>query len=152
MHAIEIEALRQIEIIEGGGSIIQETRLFDPEMDETRSMRSKEDATDYRYFPDPDLLPIELDDEYINRIKETLPELAEQKISRYVNDYGLSTYDAEVLTAEKDVAIYFDKVVSLGADPKISSNWIISELFGYLNKASMDLLIQELRPSIWRNL
>jgi aspartyl-tRNA(Asn)/glutamyl-tRNA(Gln) amidotransferase subunit B len=79
MHAIEIEALRQIEIIEGGGSIIQETRLFDPEMDETRSMRSKEDATDYRYFPDPDLLPIELDDEYINRIKETLPELAEQK-------------------------------------------------------------------------
>ena len=146
MHSIEIEALRQIEIIEGGGSIIQETRLFDPEMDETRSMRSKEDATDYRYFPDPDLLPIELDDEYINRIKENLPELAEQKISRYVNDYGLSDYDAGVLTAEKDVAIYFDKVVSLGADPKISSNWIISELFGYLNKASMDFADSKVTP------
>ena len=136
--AIEYEARRQIEIVEGGGSVDQETRLYDPDKGETRSMRSKEDAHDYRYFPDPDLLPLEIDDAFIEGIKVSLPELPDQKRARFEADYGLSRYDAGVLTADAESADFYETVAK-GRDPKLAANWVTQELFGYLNKAELEL-------------
>ncbi len=136
--AIEYEARRQIEIVEGGGSVDQETRLYDPDKGETRSMRSKEDAHDYRYFPDPDLLPLEIDDAFIEGIRVNLPELPDQKRARFENDYGLSRYDAGVLTADAESADFYETVAK-GRDPKLAANWVTQELFGYLNKAELEL-------------
>ncbi len=132
-QAIEYEARRQIGILEDGGTIMQETRLFDARKGETRSMRSKEEAHDYRYFPDPDLLPLELDAAWIARIGDTLPELPDEKISRFMADYGLSAYDASVLAAERASADFFERVAR-GRDGKMAANWVINELFGRLNK------------------
>jgi len=132
-QAIEAEARRQIDIIEGGGKIDQETRLFDPKSGETRAMRSKEEAHDYRYFPDPDLLPLELDAKWVDDIKAQLPELPDEKRARFMTAYGLSPYDASVLVAERENADFFEAVAK-GRDGKIAANWVINELFGRLNK------------------
>ncbi|WP_291202023.1 Asp-tRNA(Asn)/Glu-tRNA(Gln) amidotransferase subunit GatB [Hyphomonas sp.] len=137
-QAIEYEARRQIEIIEGGGKVDQETRLFDPVKGETRSMRSKEDAHDYRYFPDPDLLPLELEKAWIEEIRKSLPELPDQKRARFEMDYGLSRYDAGVLTSDADKALFFEEVAK-GRDAKLAANWVTQELFGYLNKEGLEL-------------
>lgn len=137
-QAVEYEARRQIEIVEGGGTIAQETRLWDPNKGETRSMRSKEEAHDYRYFPDPDLLPLKLDQAWIDEIAGTLPELPDDKKKRFVEGYGLPAYDAGVLTAERARADYFE-IVAGGRDAKIAANWVITELLGALNKAGKDL-------------
>ncbi len=137
-QAIEHEARRQIEILEDGGSIKQETRLYDPGRGETRSMRSKEHAHDYRYFPDPDLLPLILDPNWVNEIKATLPELPDAKRARFVKDLGLSDYDAGVLVGEKESADFFEAVAK-GRDAKLASNWVSSELFGLLNKAGKSI-------------
>ena len=142
-QAIEVEARRQIEIIEEGGKIAQETRLYDPAKGETRSMRSKEEAHDYRYFPDPDLLPLELTAGYVEDLKKHLPELPDEKRPRFMNAYGLSSYDASVLVAEKENADFFETVVSMqkegGRDGKLAANWVINELFGRLNKEGKDI-------------
>jgi aspartyl-tRNA(Asn)/glutamyl-tRNA(Gln) amidotransferase subunit B len=135
-QAIEYEAARQIAVIEDGGAISQETRLFDAGKGETRSMRSKEDAHDYRYFPDPDLLPLDLDKGFVERLKQTLPELPDQKKARFIADYGLSPYDASVLVAERETAAFFETVAT-GRDAKLAANWVMSELFGRLNKAGI---------------
>ncbi len=132
-QAIEHEARRQIDIIEEGGTIDQETRLFDPGKGETRSMRSKEEAHDYRYFPDPDLLPLEFDPAYVDALKAHLPELPDEKKVRFISDFGLSAYDAGVLVAERETANYFEAVAK-GRDAKAAANWVINELFGRLNK------------------
>ena len=132
-QAIEVEARRQIDIIEAGGSIDQETRLFDPGKGETRSMRSKEEAHDYRYFPDPDLLPLELSMEYVGELEKDLPELPDAKKQRFMQEFGLSDYDANVLVAERESADYFEAVAQ-GRDGKLAANWVINELFGRLNK------------------
>ena len=132
-QAIEYEARRQIGILEDGGQIVQETRLFDSRKGETRSMRSKEEAHDYRYFPDPDLLPLELDEAWIAGIEASLPELPDEKRARFVGDFGLTPYDAGVLTAERAAAEYFEEVAR-GRDGKTAANWVINELFGRLNK------------------
>ena len=137
-QAIDYEARRQIEIIEDGGTIAQETRLFDSNKGVTRSMRSKEDAHDYRYFPDPDLLPLTLTEDYVARIKESLPELPDQKKDRFVSDYGLSLYDAGVLVAERAIADYFE-IAAKGRDAKFAANWITSDLFGVLNKHGLEI-------------
>jgi aspartyl-tRNA(Asn)/glutamyl-tRNA(Gln) amidotransferase subunit B len=141
-QAIDYEGRRQIDILEEGGSIEQETRLFDPVRGETRSMRTKEEAHDYRYFPDPDLLPVELAEQFIEGLKADLPELPDEKKRRFVAEYGLSVYDADVLVAERDSAEYFEAIVlrpQAGRDPKIAANWIINELFGRLNREGMDI-------------
>jgi len=132
-QAVEYEARRQIGILEDGGSIDQETRLYDARKSETRSMRSKEEAHDYRYFPDPDLLPLELEEGWISRIEASLPELPDEKTARFVRDYGLSAYDAAVLVAERASADFFEEVAK-GRDGKTAANWVINELFGRLNK------------------
>ena len=132
-QAIEHEARRQIEIIEDGGTIVQETRLFDPNRGETRSMRSKEEAHDYRYVPDPDLLPLELNAEAVAALKAKLPELPDEKKARFVRDFGLSPYDAGQLVAERETADYFETVAK-ERDAKLAANWVINELFGRLNK------------------
>ncbi|NBX66233.1 MAG: Asp-tRNA(Asn)/Glu-tRNA(Gln) amidotransferase GatCAB subunit B [Proteobacteria bacterium] len=137
-QAIEYEAQRQLEILESGGSIKQETRLWDPAKLETRSLRSKEDAHDYRYFPDPDLLPLKLTDELIERIRKTLPELPDQKKHRFMEQYGLTAYDAGVLIAEQNRAEYFETVAK-SSDPKLAANWVQNELLGRLNKEGMSL-------------
>ncbi len=137
-QAIEAEARRHIEILEDGGEIIQETRLFDPSKGETRSMRTKEEAHDYRYFPDPDLLPLELTQEWVDALKADLPELPDEKKKRFMEQYGLSSYDAGVLVAERASADYFEKVAS-GRDAKAAANWVINELFGRLNKEGLDI-------------
>lgn len=131
--AIEHEARRQIEILEAGGSIDQETRLYDPTLGETRSMRSKEEAHDYRYFPDPDLLPLEVTQSYVDDLKSHLPELPDGKKARFMNDFGLSTYDAGQLVAEREIADYFETVAK-GRDAKLAANWVLNELSGRLNK------------------
>ncbi len=140
-QAIEVEARRQIDIIEDGGTIDQETRLFDSVKGETRSMRSKEEAHDYRYFPDPDLLPLELEQSYVDGLAQHLPELPDEKRARFMKDYGLSAYDATVLVAERENADFFEAVakgrdegVAEPRDGKVSANWVINELFGRLNK------------------
>jgi aspartyl-tRNA(Asn)/glutamyl-tRNA(Gln) amidotransferase subunit B len=132
-QAIEYEARRQIGILEDGGTIDQETRLFDPGKGETRSMRSKEEAHDYRYFPDPDLLPLEFDQAYVDDLARHLPELPDAKKARFVADYGLSAYDAGVLVAERASADFFEAVAER-RDGKIAANWVINELFGRLNR------------------
>ena len=132
-QAIEFEARRQIGILEDGGKIDQETRLYDPKKGETRSMRSKEEAHDYRYFPDPDLLPLELSDDWVAEIKNTLPELPDEKRARFMSAYGLSAYDASVLAAERASSDFFEATAT-GRDGKIAANWVINELFGRLNK------------------
>ena len=137
-QAIEVEARRQIDIIEDGGTIDQETRLFDPGKGETRSMRSKEEAHDYRYFPDPDLLPLELEQAWVDGLAQHLPELPDEKHARFMGDYGLSAYDASVLVAERESADYFEAVAT-GRDGKIAANWVINELFGRLNKEGKDI-------------
>src|SRR5712672_1833781 len=137
-QAIEYEARRQIEIIEDGGTIDQETRLFDPDKGETRSMRSKEEAHDYRYFPDPDLLPLEFDAAYVEQLKEQLPELPDDKKARFTSEHGLSAYDADVLVAEKALADYFEAAAK-GRDAKAAANWVINELTGRLNKEGKDI-------------
>ena len=131
--AIEHEARRQIEIIEDGGTIDQETRLYDPNKGETRSMRSKEEAHDYRYFPDPDLLPLEVTQSYVDDLKSHLPELPDGKKARFTRDFGLSAYDAGQLVAEREIADYFETVAK-GRDAKLAANWVMNELFGRLNK------------------
>jgi aspartyl-tRNA(Asn)/glutamyl-tRNA(Gln) amidotransferase subunit B len=137
-QAVEYEARRQIEIIEGGGSIRQETRLFDARQGETRSMRSKEEAHDYRYFPDPDLLPLELDADWVEEIRKSLPELPDQKKARLIKA-GLSAYDASVLVAERETVDYFEAMVASGADAKAAANWLNNEYFGRLNKAGLSI-------------
>ena len=131
--AIEHEARRQIEILEEGGAIEQETRLYDPNRKETRPMRTKEEAHDYRYFPDPDLLPLEFDQAYVDALAARLPELPDEKKARFMRDFSLSAYDADVLVAERETANYFDAVAK-GRDAKLAANWVINELFGRLNK------------------
>ncbi|MBP5855978.1 Asp-tRNA(Asn)/Glu-tRNA(Gln) amidotransferase subunit GatB [Marivibrio halodurans] len=138
-QAVEIEALRQIAVIEGGGTVDQETRLFDPSKGETRSMRNKEEAHDYRYFPDPDLLPLEFDDAFVEECRGTLPELPAEKKKRFMESYGLGAYDAAVLVADWEIANYFEEVAKHG-DPKQAANWVTVELFGRLNKADKTIL------------
>jgi aspartyl-tRNA(Asn)/glutamyl-tRNA(Gln) amidotransferase subunit B len=142
-QAIEYEARRQIEILEEGGTIDQETRLFDPNKGETRSMRSKEEAHDYRYFPDPDLLPLEFDQAFVDGLKAKLPELPDQKRARFIADFALSSYDASVLVAERESADFYEvalaKLASKGRDGKLAANWVINELFGRLNKEGRDI-------------
>ena len=134
-QAIDFESRRQIELLESGKKIIQETRLFDASNGETRVMRSKEEAHDYRYFPDPDLLPLKISDDFIKKIKANLPELPDAKKERFINDYGLSPYDAGVLVSEKAIADYFEKAAK-GRDSKIIANWVIGDLFALLNKTN----------------
>ncbi|MGB4191812.1 MAG: Asp-tRNA(Asn)/Glu-tRNA(Gln) amidotransferase subunit GatB [Rickettsiales bacterium] len=138
MKAIEYEAERQVELYESGGKVDQETRLFDTETGKTRTMRSKEDALDYRYFPDPDLMPITLTEEFIEDIRQNLPELPEAKQQRYIKDLNLTAYDADILTVEKETALYFEEVIK-NAEPKMAANWIVAELYGRLNKAGIEL-------------
>lgn len=138
-RAINYEIERQIELIEDGGAVVQETRLFDPDRGETRSMRGKEEAHDYRYFPDPDLLPLEITTAFIDEVRAELPELPDAKSMRFQQDYGLSGYDAGVLTASRELADYFEAVVAAAGDAKLSANWVMGELSGALNKASLDI-------------
>ncbi|MGD9863494.1 MAG: Asp-tRNA(Asn)/Glu-tRNA(Gln) amidotransferase subunit GatB [Pseudodonghicola sp.] len=145
-QAIDYEARRQIKILEEGGSIDQETRLYDPDKGETRSMRSKEEAHDYRYFPDPDLLPLEIEQAWVDDIAATLPELPDARKARYMADFGLTDYDASVLTAEVETAAYFEAVAE-GRDGKIAANWVINELFGRLKKDDHDLATSPVSPA-----
>ena len=142
-QAIEYEARRQIEILEDGGAIEQETRLFDPNKGETRSMRSKEEAHDYRYFPDPDLLPLEFTQAHVDGLKADLPELPDRKKARFIAELGLSAYDAGVLVAERESAAFYESVLTKladrGRDGKLAANWVINELFGRLNKEGRDI-------------
>ncbi len=137
--AIDVEARRQIAILEDGGTVIQETRLYDPDKNETRSMRSKEEAHDYRYFPCPDLLPLEIEQDWVDDIAATMPELPDAKKARFMTDFGLTDYDANVLTADLESAAFFESV-AFGRDGKIAANWVINELFGRLNKESKTIL------------
>jgi aspartyl-tRNA(Asn)/glutamyl-tRNA(Gln) amidotransferase subunit B len=138
--AINYEVVRQIELLEGGGKIVQETRLYDSDRGETRSMRSKEEANDYRYFPDPDLLPLEIDELYIDTVAGTLPELPDQKAQRFIAEYGLSAYDAGVLTASADFADYYEVVVrDLGGHPKLAANSVMGDLSGLLNRDGLEI-------------
>ncbi len=138
--AINFEVERQIELLENGGKVMQETRLYDSDRDETRPMRSKEEANDYRYFPDPDLLPLELDEAFIAEIRRTLPELPDEKKQRFVNEYGLSIYEASVLTASRELADYFESAVrASGGEAKLAANWVMGDLLGALNKAGLDI-------------
>lgn len=138
-RAIEFEVERQIELLEAGGKVVQETRLFDANKGETRSMRSKEEAMDYRYFPDPDLLPVEIDAAHIEGARQTLPELPDAKQARFVGDYGLSAYDAGFLTASRDMADYYEAVAKESAEAKLAANWVMGELSSYLNKEDKDI-------------
>jgi aspartyl-tRNA(Asn)/glutamyl-tRNA(Gln) amidotransferase subunit B len=149
-RAIDYEVRRQIELIEDGGTVVQETRLFDPDRDETRSMRSKEDAHDYRYFPDPDLLPLEVSQSWLDEIKGELPELPEAMCDRFMRDYGLSAYDAGLLTASRELATYFETVAKR-ADPKLAANWITGELSSYLNEFNFEIAESAVKPEalIW---
>ncbi len=137
-RAIEYEAKRQVELVEGGGTVVQETRLFDANRGETRSMRGKEEAHDYRYFPDPDLLPLVLEPDFVERVRASLPELPDEKKARLVQAYGLPVYDAGVLVAERSTADFYEEVAR-GRDPKQAANWVINELFGQLAKAGKGL-------------
>jgi aspartyl-tRNA(Asn)/glutamyl-tRNA(Gln) amidotransferase subunit B len=139
-QAINYEVQRQIAVIEGGGEVVQETRLFDPGKGETRPMRSKEEANDYRYFPDPDLLPVEIEQAFIDEVGKSLPELPDARRERFSAGYGLSAYDAGVLTASRELADYYETVVSAaGGQGKLSANWVMGELSGALNKAGRDI-------------
>jgi aspartyl-tRNA(Asn)/glutamyl-tRNA(Gln) amidotransferase subunit B len=144
-QAVEFEARRQIDVLEGGGSIAQETRLFDSRTGETRSMRSKEEAHDYRYFPDPDLLPLVLEQAWVDEIGGTLPELPDEKKARFMR-LGLPAYDASVLVAERETADYFDAMLNAGAEAKAAANWLINEYFGRLNRAGLSLAAGPISP------
>jgi aspartyl-tRNA(Asn)/glutamyl-tRNA(Gln) amidotransferase subunit B len=144
-QAIDVEARRQIAILESGGSVDQETRLYDPDKGETRSMRSKEEAHDYRYFPDPDLLPLEIEQGWVDDIAASLPELPDDKKSRFINDFNLSDYDASVLTADVESASYFEAVAQ-DRDGKLAANWVINELFGRLKKEDHDITSSPVSP------
>ncbi|HEU5339029.1 MAG TPA: Asp-tRNA(Asn)/Glu-tRNA(Gln) amidotransferase subunit GatB, partial [Sulfuricaulis sp.] len=138
--AIELEVDRQIELLEGGGKVVQETRLYDSDKNATRSMRSKEEAMDYRYFPDPDLPPLVLDDAFIVGVKKTLPELPDAKRTRFMKQHGLTAYDASVLTSSREMADYYEQVLrESGADPKIAANWITVEMSAFLNRDNRDI-------------
>jgi aspartyl-tRNA(Asn)/glutamyl-tRNA(Gln) amidotransferase subunit B len=136
--AVEYEARRQVEIIEGGGTIKQETRLYDSKLNETRSMRSKEEAHDYRYFPDPDLLPLELEQSWVDRIKASLPELPDEKKARFIKDFGISAYDAGVLVGEKELADFYEELAR-GVDAKAAANWLNNEVLGRLNRDGLGI-------------
>ena len=146
--AIQFEVARQIELIESGGKVVQETRLYDSDKDETRSMRSKEEANDYRYFPDPDLLPVEIDDAFIDSVRKTLPELPDQKAARFAKDFGLSAYDAGVLSASRELGAYFEAVVAgLGAaHAKLAANWVMGEFSSALNRDSVEIQLARVDP------
>jgi aspartyl-tRNA(Asn)/glutamyl-tRNA(Gln) amidotransferase subunit B len=145
-QAIDVEARRQIAIVEAGGTVSQETRLYDPDKGETRSMRSKEEAHDYRYFPDPDLLPLEIEQAWVDDIAAALPELPDDKKARFINDFGLTDYDASVLTADVDSAAYYEAVAQ-GRDGKLAANWVINELFGRLKKEDHDISASPVSPA-----
>ena len=147
MAAVEFEAKRQVEVIEAGGTIVQETRLFDPDKGVTRSMRSKEDAHDYRYFPDPDLLPVELTDDFLAACEASLPELPAAKRARFEGPLGISAYNAAVLTADKDTADWFEALLATGAPAKAAANWVISDLFGALNRLGKDIATSPVTPA-----
>ena len=144
-QAIEVEARRQIAIIEDGGKVVQETRLYDPDKGETRSMRSKEEAHDYRYFPCPDLMPLEIDQAWVDEISDALPELPDEKKARFIKDFGLSDYDASVLTAETAAASFFEATAE-GRDGKLAANWVINELFGRLKKDEKEITDSPVSP------
>jgi aspartyl-tRNA(Asn)/glutamyl-tRNA(Gln) amidotransferase subunit B len=146
-QAVEFEARRQIELIEDGGTVVQETRLYDPDRDETRSMRSKEDAMDYRYFPDPDLLPLEIAPQWIERVRGELPELPDAMRERFVRDYGLSEYDAQALTASKALAQYFEGAASSVADRKVAANWVMGEFSAALNDSALAVEAAPVSPA-----
>jgi len=137
--AIEFEIERQIELLESGGKVVQETRLYDSDKDETRSMRGKEEAMDYRYFPDPDLPPLIIDAEFVRAVEATLPELPDAKRTRFIKEYGLSPYDAGVLTASREMAEFYEHVVSTSGQPKLAANWISSELSAFLNRENKNV-------------
>jgi aspartyl-tRNA(Asn)/glutamyl-tRNA(Gln) amidotransferase subunit B len=137
--AINTEVRRQIELIEDGGKVIQQTRLYDPNKDETRPMRSKEEANDYRYFPDPDLLPVVIEDSFIDDVRATLPELPPQKRERFQEQFGLSVYDACVLASSREQADYFEHVVKIAGDAKLAANWVMVELGSLLNKQGLEI-------------
>jgi aspartyl-tRNA(Asn)/glutamyl-tRNA(Gln) amidotransferase subunit B len=146
--AIHYEVARQIDIIESGGKVLQETRLYDPDKDETRSMRSKEEANDYRYFPDPDLLPVAVDEAFIAGIRATLPELPGEKAARFASAFGLSPYDAGVLTASRELGNYYEAVVrEIPQDPKLAANWVTGELAAALNRDGIDIGASKLTAS-----
>ena len=138
-RAINTEVQRQIELIEDGGKVIQETRLYDPNKDETRSMRSKEEANDYRYFPDPDLLPVVIEPEFVEQLRGELPELPQQKRERFASEFGLSAYDASVLSASREMADYFEQVQQTCGDAKLAANWVMGELSSLLNKSDVEI-------------
>jgi len=139
-RAINYEVQRQIDLIEGGGTVVQETRLYDSDKGETRPMRSKEEANDYRYFPDPDLLPLAIDDTLIESVRGAMPELPDEKAARFGRDHGLSEYDAGVLTASRDLADYYETVVAkLGGEPKLAANWVMGDLSGALNRDNLQV-------------
>ena len=139
MQAIEVEAKRQVALLEDGGEVVQETRLFDSAKGRTRPMRTKEEAHDYRYFPDPDLLPLELDPAWVDEIRASLPELPDARKARFMDDFGLPAYDAGVLVAERETAEFYEAVVAGGRDPKVAANWVTGEYFGALNRSGLDL-------------
>ena len=145
--AIDYEAKRQIAILEDGGSVDQETRLYDPDKNETRSMRSKEEAHDYRYFPDPDLLPLEIEQAWVDDLGAKLPELPDAKKTRFINDFGLTDYDASVLTADTADAAYFEAVAETAGDGKLAANWVINELFGRLKKEDHEISESPVSPA-----
>jgi aspartyl-tRNA(Asn)/glutamyl-tRNA(Gln) amidotransferase subunit B len=147
IRALEFEALRQVKLIESGNAVRQETRAFDASTGETRTMRLKEESEDYRYFPDPDLLPVRIEQSLIDSIAKSLPELPDAKINKYINEYGLSRYDAEVIVADESVALYFEQAKTI-SNPKIIANWITSELFGLLNKHSINIVDCKISPSM----
>jgi aspartyl-tRNA(Asn)/glutamyl-tRNA(Gln) amidotransferase subunit B len=146
--AIQYEVARQVELIESGGKVVQETRLYDSDKDETRSMRSKEEANDYRYFPDPDLLPVEIDDRFIETVRATLPELPDEKAARFARDLGLSAYDAGVLCASRELGAYFEAVLAdLGsAHAKLAANWVMGELSSALNRDNVEINASRVSP------
>jgi len=138
--AINFEVARQIDLLESGGKVVQETRLYDPDKGETRSMRSKEEANDYRYFPDPDLLPLEIDSAFLEAVRAALPELPDAKAARFAREYGLSEYDAGVLTASRELAAYYEDVVRrLGGEPKLAANWVTGDLAAFLNRDNLEI-------------
>src|SRR6202012_732128 len=146
--AIHFEVARQIDIIESGGKVLQETRLYDPDKGETRSMRSKEEANDYRYFPDPDLLPVAVDEAFIEGVRATLPELPDEKAARFSSAFGLSPYDAGVLTASRELGNYYEAVVhEIAEDPKLAANWVMGELAAALNREGIDIGASKLSPT-----
>jgi aspartyl-tRNA(Asn)/glutamyl-tRNA(Gln) amidotransferase subunit B len=148
-RAIEYEIERQIDVLESGGKVVQETRLYDPEGNETRSMRGKEEANDYRYFPDPDLLPVEVTDKLVEEIRASLPELPDAKRQRFCDQYGLNPYDASNLCLSRELADYFERTVEVsGATPKLCSNWISGELAGALNKAGLEIVQSPVTPDL----